>query len=144
MRLSNRRFLIANDDVFYRISNVKFERMMRDPGSERLPLFSSQRIRMADLVIELLDREPQAVCREAFSIIQFDDEGQCDVLRYDSQQIALVNAMLAPFLPSDRTGRDVVEAADRFVAQGGSWTPTDSLRNQIEKAALGLLKCPIL
>ena len=72
--------------------------MMRNPVREPLPLFADQRIRSAELVIELFDREPYRVCRETFPIFQFDSEGQLDVDRHDQQQIASVDAMLAPIL----------------------------------------------
>lgn len=99
---------------------------------------------MADLVIELFDREPHGVCRETFSIIQFDSAGCIDVARYDKQQIALVNVILAPIFGGDEPAKNVVDATDKFVAQGGSWAPTDSLRDQMEKVAMGLLNCPAL
>lgn len=144
MGLSSRRFFVTNDGVLYRISNAKFERLMRQPESEPLPAFSGQRIRAAELVIEMFDREPYCVCRESFSIFQFDSDGCLDIHRHDQQQIALVNAMLTPIFGSEKPVGNVLDATDKFVAQGGSWSPTDSMRNQIEKAALGLLECSAL
>lgn len=126
------------------MSNAKFERLMRQPESEPLQAFSGQRIRAAELVIEMFDREPYRVCRESFSIFQFDSDGCLDIYRHDQQQIALVNAMLTPIFCSKKPVGNVLDATDKFVAQGGSWSPTDSMRNQIEKAALGLLECPAL
>jgi hypothetical protein len=81
------------------------------------------------------------VCRETFSIFQFDGEGRLDVARLDRQQAALVNAMHAPIFDGDKPAIEVVNAAKRFIAQGGSWIPTALLRNQIERTALGLLDC---
>ncbi|MEI8325655.1 MAG: hypothetical protein WCH44_09885 [Betaproteobacteria bacterium] len=144
MGLSSRRFFVTRDGTLYRISNAKFERMMRNPDTERLPLFSGQRIRSAELVVELFDREPCRVCRETFSILQFDGDGRVDVARRDQQQVALVNAMLAPIFDSREPSKNVLDATDRFVAQGGTWNPTDSMRVQIERAALALLDCPTL
>ena len=144
MGLSSRRFFVTNDGVLYRMSNAKFERLMRQPESEPLPAFSGQRIRVAELVVEMLDREPYRVCRESFSIFQFDSDGCLDIQRHDQQQIALVNAMVVPIFGSEKPVGNVFDATDKFVAQGGSWSPTDSMRIQIEKAALGLLACQAL
>lgn len=141
MGLANRRFLVTNDGVLCRISNAKFERMMRHPDREPLPVFAGQRIRSAELVIELFDRKPYCVCRETFSIFQFDGEGRLDVARHDRQQAALVNAMLAPIFDGNKPAIAVVNATERFIAQGGSWIPTALLRDQIERTALGLLEC---
>jgi len=144
MGLSSRRFVVTRDGVLYRISNAKFERMMRHPDDERLPLFSGQRVRSAELEIELFDREPYRVCRETFSILQFDCDGRVDVYRHDQHQIALVNLVLAPIFGSNKASRNVLDATDKFVAEGGAWTPSDLLRDQIENAALDLLVCPTL
>jgi len=53
MGISFRRFLIGSDDRLYRLANAKFNRMIREPSSEPLPLFTGQRVRMADVIVEL-------------------------------------------------------------------------------------------
>lgn len=144
MGLSNRRFLIAAEDAIFRISNKRFERMMRHPEVELLPLFAGQRIRCADLVIELIDRVPSSVCRETFAILEFNHHGCLNTDRFENQQMALVDAMLAPMLFGEKAETNIVDAAQRFVAQGGSWTPTLAMSVQLEKLALGLIKRPTL
>jgi hypothetical protein len=144
MGLSCRRFFIASDGSLYRISNAKFQRMMQHPEAELVPLFAGQRIRSAELMIEFFDREPYRVCRETYSIFQFDSVGCADMRRYDKQQIALVNVMLDPVFGSKQPKMNVLDATDKFVAHGGTWSPTYLLKNQLEKVALGLLDCPAL
>jgi hypothetical protein len=141
MGLSSRIFLIDNDGVIYRMSNKRFARMLRHPEDELLPDFASQRIRCADLVIELIDRVPTSVCRETFAVFEFDQRGCIDRGRFEKQQVALVDAMLEPILSVDKTTTNVVDATQRFIAQGGAWTPSKALRVQIEKAALGIINC---
>jgi hypothetical protein len=141
MGLSCRRFLISEDGVIYRISNKRFDRMMRHPEDDPLANFANQRIRCADLVIELIDRVPSAVCRETFAILEFDHLGRLDTGRFESQQIALVDAMLEPLLSGKKAATNVVDATQRFVAQGGTWMPAKALRVEIEKAALGDVNC---
>jgi len=139
MGISIRRFFIANDGVLYRMSNARFDRMMRHPESELVPFFAGQRIRTAELVIELFNRKPFRVCRETFSIFQFDSRGYLDVERYSKQQNALVNVMLDTVFVSKTSDINVLDAIDKFVAKGGSWSPTKSLIQKIEKAALELV-----
>jgi len=141
MGLSSRRFLISDDGVIYRISNKRFDRMMRHPEDEPLANFANQRIRCADLVIDLIDRVPSSVCRETFAILEFDQLGRLDTGRFEKQQVALVDAMLEPMLSNKNAATNVVDAAQRFVAQGGSWLPSKALRVQIESAALGHSNC---
>ena len=141
MGLSSRRFLIGSDGLVYRISNSRFARMMRNPSEEPLLIFANQRIRCADLVIELIDRVPSSVCRETFAILEFDHLGRLDTGRFEKQQVALVNAILEPILSDKREVTNVVDATHRFVALGGTWLPTKALRIQIEQSALGLIDC---
>jgi len=141
MGLSGRIFLIDNDGVIYRMSNKRFARMLRHPEDEPLPDFASQRIRCADLVIELIDRVPTSVCRETFAVFEFDHQGCLDIGRFEKQQVALVDAMLEPILSVDKNSTNVVDATQRFIAQGGAWTPSKALHVQIEKAALGIINC---
>lgn len=114
---------------------------MRHPEDELLPMFASQRIRCADLVIQLMDRVPSSVCRETFAILEFNHLGCLNTGRFENQQMALVDAMLAPMLSGEEAKTNIVDAAQRFVAQGGSWTPTLAMRVQLEKLALGLAVC---
>ena len=97
MGLTSRRFLIDKDGVIYRMSNMRFERMVRNPNNELIPDFANQRIRCADLVIELVDRRPAGVCRETFAILDFDHRGCLDTGRFEKQQVALLDAMLLKF-----------------------------------------------
>jgi len=58
MGLSSRVFLLDQDDGLYRMPNATFEQMLRDPTSHRIPRFAGARVRMTDVVVELLDRQP--------------------------------------------------------------------------------------
>ena len=144
MGLSCRRLFIDNDGGIYRMSNAKFDRMIRSPASERVALFAGQRIRSAEVLIESVDRKPWRVYRTTFTIFQFDEQGCVDAGRYEEQQMAKVEVMIAPVLGGKKSARNIVDAKDKFVAQGGSWSPAVPLKNQIEKTAMGLLDCPLL
>ncbi len=76
MGFSFKRYLVAVDDTLYRLANTTFDRMLRDPASHLFPVFAGQRVRMADVVVELVGREPACVVRTTFAVLTFDDEGQ--------------------------------------------------------------------
>jgi hypothetical protein len=118
--------------------------MMRDPASEPIPLFAGQRVRSAELLIELVERKPYCVLRTTYTIFQFDDQAYVDVDRYDTQQVAQINLAIAPVLGINKSTKNIVDASDQFIAQGGTWSPTGLLKNQIEKVGLGQLSCPAL
>lgn len=144
MGLTCRRLFVANDESIYRMSNAKFDRMIRHPSSEHILLFAGQRIRSTELLIETVDRKPIRVIRATFTIFQFDEQGCVDADRYEKQQVAMVEVAIAPVFWGREPTKNVVDAKDKFIAQGGTWSPTGRLKNQIEKVALGLLTCPSL
>ena len=58
--------------------------------------------------------------------------------------MARLESMLAPVLGRPSRDDKIVEADMRFIAQGGTWTPSTALATAIDDAALGLRKCPRL
>jgi hypothetical protein len=144
MGLSGRIFLLDENDGLHRLPNPAFEQMLQDPRGCRLARFAGARVRMAHLVVELRDRQPLRVVRATFHILSFDGDGYFMASVFDRQQRALVELAIAPVIGQSEGPANVVEAAERFVAQGGRWVPSRSLERRIEEAALGRLKCPRL
>ena len=54
---------------------------------------------MASVVVELVARNPVRVVRNTFSILTFDAEGRIDPSKFDKQQFALAESVVAPVLP---------------------------------------------
>ena len=141
MGISGRMFLLDKADSLYRLPSAKFDQMLRDPTSCRLTRFSGARVRMTDVAVELLDRQPIPVVWITFGFLTFDDEGYFDASVFDLHQRA--RAELAWALPTKEPKGVgiVVDAASRFVAQGGRWTPSRTLQRLIDAAALEQVKC---
>jgi hypothetical protein len=144
MHLSFRTFLLDRDDGLYRLSNTIFDRMLRNPTSHVLPRFAGQRLRMADVAVELMDRKPIRVVRTAFSILTFDDEGFLDSTAFEHHQRARAELALAPALGPRARHANVVPATQRFVDQRGRWAPSVVVARLIERAALERMKWPRL
>jgi hypothetical protein len=144
MSLRCRKFLIADDGTLCRLANTRFDRMLRDPASYRLPALAGQRVRMADIVVEVVDRVPVRVVRSTFAMLTIDDDGRIDSSRFIRQQFALGETALARVLAVSESNDGVIDATARFVAQGGSWAPSPSLARAIENAALERLHCRCL
>jgi len=106
-----------------------------------MPLFAGQRVRTAEVIVELVGRAPVAVVRTTFAILTFDGEGRIVPSKLRRQQFALAELALAPVLATSRSTETVVDATNRFVAQGGSWAPSSSLASAIDDTALGRRKC---
>lgn len=143
MGYSVRTFLIAGDDTIWRFASNKFWRMLQDPASHCLPAFAGQRIRTADVIVELKGREPVQVVRRTYFILTFDPEGHIDLGKFGSQQSALAEWVMDPVFTAANSDRDqtVVETASRFIAQGGRWVPSSALARIIDDVALGQRRC---
>jgi hypothetical protein len=142
MSFSSRLFLLSSDDTLHALAANAFMRMLRREENCRIPDFAGQRVRQADIVIEMVDRSPVRVVHRTFCVLDVDTNGLLDVERLNLQQFARVEDVLAQPSGEARSAAVVVEAANRFIAQGGSWEPDDRLRRRIYAAALGELTCP--
>ena len=141
LRLSCRMFVLDLDDSLFRLPTRTFEAMLQAPKKHPLPRFAGSRVRMSDVAVELVERQPIRVVWSTFDILVFDDHGRLDSGAYLRHQAACAELGLVPPLIEARSGGTVVDAAKRFVAQGGCWVPTPSQLRHIGAAALGKTKC---
>ena len=138
MTYSPRIFIVGPDDTLYRLASAKFSRLFDDPEHHRLARFAGQRVRMVDAIVEIQERTPCGVVRLVYEMLGFDAEGRLDRGAFERQNAALVDLVVSG---SKTTNATIVDASSRFVAQGGRWQPSPSLRRRILGAALGELKC---
>jgi len=141
MGLSCRLFLVDENDVLYRLSNTKFDQMLRRPAEHRLPRFAGARVRMASVIVGLEDRKSIRVVRTNFSILSFDKTGRFDLAAYEQPLRARMDLAFGALRNETTGSMKVIEAADRFVDRGGRWEPSRAVARAIEQSALGLVKC---
>ena len=134
-------FLLDDEDRLYRLPSARFGHMLNNPGSVRIQRFAGARVRMADVIVELIDRQPVHIAWITYGILGFDGDGYFELKAYIRQQRALAELALAPVFDEPERGRKIVDAADRFVSKGGQWKPSRTLARRIQDAALGRVKC---
>ena len=143
MGLSSRIFLLSGDDTLHALASSAFMRMLRKEDGCRIPDFAGQRVRQASLLVAVVDRIPVGVVHQTYCILDIDTDGLLDVERLNLQQFARVGDFLGQAVQSPASSSGVVvEAANRFIAQGGSWEPDNRLQLRVHAAALGTLRCP--
>ena len=140
MSVSLRKFLLDRDDTLYRLPTAVLDRMLRFPKTHSLPRFARQRVRSAEVIVELMNGRPIAVVRSVFSMMTFKCDGT--LLSPLRDPHVLARAELALVLNSPDPRASVADAASRFVTRGGAWKPPAALLRRIEQSALGRLKCP--
>ena len=79
--------------------------------------------------------------RITFNVLTFDDDGYFDASTFDRHQRARAEQRGAKLGEDPTSVPTVIDAASRFVAQGGSWKPSGKLQRVIDQAALGRVKC---
>lgn len=144
MAMAYQMFLIDADDHLHRLPISKFEDMLAQPSAHPVPQFAGQRIRAANVLVEVVNRVPTSVRRITYQVMTFDEDGWFNVPRFRHQQFGEFQESLArrnlsvTRLPIG--GKNVVNAASRFAARGGTWVPSADLAEAIQSAALGRLK----
>ena len=142
VKLSSKQFLLSADDTLYTLASTAFMRMLRQEDLARVPDFAGQRVRQASVVVQVVDGKPLRMVHSTFSILDIKADGFLDVDRLNTQQIARLDARFDRSSPANKAGGPVIDAAQRFVARGGSWEPDTRLLRRIEAAALGQVSCP--
>ena len=142
MGLSSRLFLLSADDTLHALASTAFMRMLRREEVARIPDFAGQRVRQASIVVAVVNGAPTRIVRSTFAILDIDDDGVLDIERWNAQQFARVGDPFAPERPDRGSMPQIIDAASRFIARGGSWEPDQTLLQRIEEAALLKLVCP--
>jgi hypothetical protein len=114
--------------------------MLHHPTRHRLDRFAGQRVRSAEVVVEMMNGRPIVVLRSVFTMLTFKSNGTLVSPLRDRHVQARAELALALDSPDRHAG--VTEASTRFVARGGQWKPSAALVRRIEQTALGRLKCP--
>jgi hypothetical protein len=102
-----------------------------------MPALAGQRVRMAEILVQLVDRRPIQVVRRVYFVVGFDEAGRLDITRFQNQQRSLAESALDRVFAVPNDDDSVVDAASRFIAQGGRWRPSSQLAQHIDDTALG-------
>ena len=137
MGFSCRMFIVHDDGTLVRLKSNLFDRLMSDPQHHSIPEMAGKRVRMADIIVELVNRRPIRVVRQTYFVAGFDQAGRLDAARFERQQFALVESALNPVFSTPNDDDSILDATSRFVAQGGLWRPPAELAQRIDDAALG-------
>jgi hypothetical protein len=137
MGIGCRRFIVDDEDRLVRLRNAIFERLLRDPQHHTMTALAGQRVRMAEILVQLADRRPAQVVRRVYFVVGFEEAGRLDTTRFQNQQRALAESALDRVFAVPSDDDRVLDAASRFIAQGGRWRPSNKLAQHIDDTALG-------
>jgi hypothetical protein len=96
---------------------------------------------MVDVGVRLQDRKPICVVWMTLGFLTFDRKGYFDATAFDRHQRARAELRWTSPIAEPGDTATVIDAANRFIAQGGLWAPSKTLQRRIDAAALGQVKC---
>jgi hypothetical protein len=140
MRLALRYFILDREGALYRLPSATLDRMLQVRSRLRLPRFAGQRLRGAEVTVEMLNGRPVRVVRSVFTILTFRSDGTLLPPQQDRHARARVELALTLAARARRAG--ITEASTRFVVRVGKWKPSGALVRRMEQIALGRQKCP--
>ena len=117
MRVAFRHYLLDSEGTLYRLPSAALDRMLQAPNRHRLARFAGQRVRSAEVVVEMVDGRPISVVRSVFNMLTFKRDGTLIPPLRDRHVRARAELALALDSPGPRAS--VAEASTRFVARGG-------------------------
>jgi len=140
MRVAFRHFILDREGALYRLPSAALDRMLQTPTRHRLPRLAGQRVRSAEVALEMMKGRPLRIVRSVFNMLTFKSDGTLVPPLQDRHVRARAELALALVAPARHAG--IAEASTRFVARGGQWAPSAALVRRIEQTALGRQKCP--
>ncbi|MBU1171402.1 MAG: hypothetical protein KKD44_17755 [Proteobacteria bacterium] len=111
MNLSLRLYIFDNDDTIKRIPLTRFEKL--EHGELTFPQYASSSVRMAEVVLGLVDREPQQIIRVVGSMLHFDKTGS--IQESDKENKRLTHISMGYFLGDVLTSEE--KPTDKKVIQ---------------------------
>ncbi|WP_428505117.1 hypothetical protein [Roseateles sp.] len=135
MGLSCRRYFLDQEERVIRMRITTFEGLMQNPALHTMPSLAGQRVRVAELIVQVNGRTVLQIVRRMYFVLPFDQDGRVDTQRFERQQRALAGIALEGLLGEARCPAGVLDATERFVAQGGRWRPTRALAQKIDGMA---------
>ena len=138
-----RNFLVTDEDEIVRLSNARFDRLRSNPPMDSLAAFAGQRVRWAEIIVELENRKPSKVLRDVYYYLHFDSDGRLDVDRYMQDAALVVEASFPSFFVEDEPC-NVINAQQKFAKRKRDhsvwWKPQAPLERKIIDAAMDRLK----
>lgn len=139
MVTSTRYILVDQNDEVIRLRNSLFERLWKQSQDAVLARFAGDRVRWAEVIVEIQERKPVSILRVVFGYLYFDQEGRLDRDRINQDNVLKMEAAGIGAIASKRTD-SVIDASARFAARRRDheaiWQPGPQLAQAIYEAAL--------
>ena len=139
MGLGTRIFIVNEDDSLQRVSQKRYDRLIKGYLDENLKQFAGKRIRYALFVLEVINRKPVKILMSEYSFLFFDSEGRLDASERE-RATQLVMDTLEPIGPIKNAG-NVINVKHKFAKKRYDdryqWKPSPEIETAIQRAIFG-------
>src|SRR5277367_3572867 len=104
MRLALRYFLLDREGALYRLPSATLDRMLQVRSRLLIPRFAGQRVRSAEVAVEMINGRPVRVVRSVFNMLTFKSDGTLLPTQQDRHARARVEMALARAAAARRAG----------------------------------------
>ncbi|HEB30601.1 MAG TPA: hypothetical protein ENI15_06965 [Spirochaetes bacterium] len=139
MGLSYRIFLFDDNDSCHRLSNARFNRLIRGEQGECLSEYAGKRLRYVMVILEMAGRKPLSIVQIDYNLMPLDAEGR--IIREEQEkELRLVFEFTSPFTKDESAGK-IIDGRSRFAKkryeQEFKWTPSPEIEKAIVAAIFG-------
>ena len=135
--------MVTDEDEIIRLSNAKFERLYSNPPKDNLEEFAGQRVRWAEIIVELDNRKPSKILHATYGYLHFKSDGCLNGDRLMQDAAVAMNAGFPDFFVEEEP-QNVINAQQEFAKRQRDhsvwWKPNSTLERQIFDAAMDQLK----
>ena len=135
-----RHLLVDQNDEVFRLSNRSFEKLWEKSSGGVFPQFAGRRVRWAEAVAKMQNRQPVVILRVVYCYLHFDGKGRLDRNRVMKDGALMMEAGIGSIF----LNRSVIDASSRFAARRRDheavWKPSWKIKEAIYDAALGSKK----
>src|SRR6267154_3214044 len=133
MGLSLRTFIIDQTGEWLRIPSTVMWKLVTGDTERRFPSFADRRLRIAEAVIELMDRKAIDVVRTYYYFGRFRENGTFDREAFREDNRLFSDMHSSPYIGAS----NIVDARSRFTHRRTRWKPTPSEQAALRQLALG-------
>jgi len=139
MGLSIRSFFVDENDQISSVATAKINRLFNGDSNESFPEFSNKRIKIAEAVVELIDRKPIRIIQIEGLFLSFDSNGRLDKEELFKEIQIGAGSIKQIELPEDKT--NLLDTSSIFSSKTYKnkykWEPKDEIRQSILKIIFG-------
>jgi len=138
MNHSIRVIAVMDDGSIKKLAYNKFYNLHRNDKQSEFPEFSNSKVKLAEFIVEIENREPIRILYEFYNYYSFDEEGRINEEKYRVQLELIMNSILKEDEDDNISTRgNVIDATNIFLKRRietqYKWHPDEDMKNRLHE-----------